>query len=330
MTGAIHPFFDFALHSDIPLPELPPGSRQWGPAGWSLRLRTERPLYPREPDWYELCAGDGGALSVEYGRLGDRYAVRFPGIAAFLVDLRQNSIWGRAEAGVPWETLRHLLLDLVLPAAVGQSGRAVLHASAVRLGERAAVFVGPSGFGKSTLAASFGREGICLADDSVLLAIDGRGAARAIPSYPGLRLWPRSLRGLFRESPPAQTVVHYSRKLRLSGAGPGAPAEGLPLAGIFLLNDPGQQPAARINLGQLSGKEAIMLLLRRCFLLEAGDAAVAASLLRQLGEVLQSGVPLARLAYPRRHGDLPAVRDAVREIAGSGSAGRIDTRCRTE
>jgi hypothetical protein len=57
---------------------------------------------------------------------------------------------------------------IVLPAAMLARGFAALHASAVEIGGRAAVFAGTSGTGKSTMAAALGARGHrYLADDFV-------------------------------------------------------------------------------------------------------------------------------------------------------------------
>lgn len=75
-----------------------------------------------------------------------------------------------------------MLIATALPAALWLQGRYVLHAAAVRLPGRAAAIAiaGPSGIGKSTLAAALVARGAALlADDSV--ALDDDGLASGLP-----------------------------------------------------------------------------------------------------------------------------------------------------
>ena len=91
---------------------------------------------------------------------GSGYRVRFPGIGDYFVSPGQGQIQCQPFSAVPAETLRHLLLDQVVPRMLGQGGELVLHASAVELDDGTGLaFVGPSGAGKSTLASSFQKPG---------------------------------------------------------------------------------------------------------------------------------------------------------------------------
>ena len=88
--------------------------------------------------------------------------------------------------------MRHLLLDQVMPLVLSRD-RLVLHASAVATPAGAAAFIGFTGAGKSTLAASLSAAGFpILSDDCLVIERDGRGFL-ARPFYPGARLWPDSV-----------------------------------------------------------------------------------------------------------------------------------------
>src|SRR5205807_10064457 len=117
--------------------------------------------------------------------------------------------------GTPLETLKHLLLDQVLPLLLSQQGKLVLHASAVAGPGGALAFTGPSGHGKSTLAASFSTNGYELLTDDCLMVEDRNGSIFGTPLYPSLRLYPEVIRTLFPKQPASTPVTHYSSKQRL-------------------------------------------------------------------------------------------------------------------
>jgi hypothetical protein len=85
--------------------------------------------------------------------------------------------------------LRAFLLGAVWGALLHQRGSLVLHGSAVATPQGAVVFVAPSGYGKSTLAAAFQQRGHqVLADDVCAVSSDADGAPQVFPAFPQLRL----------------------------------------------------------------------------------------------------------------------------------------------
>ncbi len=87
--------------------------------------------------------------------------------------------------------VRLFLLGSVMGALMHQRGRLPLHGSAIRLPDgTAAIFMGPSGVGKSTLAAAFRQRGYVVAADDISLIFTGDdGAPLLQPAYPELKLW---------------------------------------------------------------------------------------------------------------------------------------------
>src|SRR3954447_18430377 len=130
---------------------------------------------PLDPDtdvaWFHEWRGRRGPRWLSIGRLprGTRraYLLRFPELADFEVSADARRIVARPAAGLPVDTLRHLLIDQVLPLVTSRHGRLSLHASAVHLpGIGAIAFVGDAGRGKSTLAAALALAGArVVADD---------------------------------------------------------------------------------------------------------------------------------------------------------------------
>src|SRR5690606_8330052 len=158
---------------------------------------------------------------------------------------------------VPPATLRHGLLDQVIPMCLGQLGRQVLHASAVRLADgRVLGFVGQSGLGKSTLAAAFAAAGASiLTDDCLLIEPRGPGFA-AIGNYPGVRLNEDSATRLLGGVGEPGSVAHHSGKSRLPTPPSANRVEGDALSALFLLVEPGDDDA--IQTAPIIGSEDLL------------------------------------------------------------------------
>src|SRR5438093_6285477 len=117
--------FGLALGSEIPLPE-----RQASPeAAIDCRFRmtaatTRAVAAATTPD-----PEDRAWITVE--RCGAGLTLRFPGIAAFAISAGGAEIAGWRARGVPLATVRHLLLDHVLPRVLDLRGALALHAGGV-------------------------------------------------------------------------------------------------------------------------------------------------------------------------------------------------------
>ena len=79
---------------------------------------------------------------------------------------------------------------------LGKQGKLVFHASAIETGSGALVFMGISGRGKSTLAASFATNGFRFLTDDGLTVEEGNSRYQVQPSHPSIRLWQDSQEAL--------------------------------------------------------------------------------------------------------------------------------------
>ncbi len=83
----------------------------------------------------------------------------------------------------------HTLLHAFLPQFLALRGALMLHAACVVISDRAHLFAGASGIGKSTLATGFAQHGFrVLAEDVVRVERQVDGTVIAFPGYPGSRL----------------------------------------------------------------------------------------------------------------------------------------------
>lgn len=271
---------------------------------------------------------DGDDVVLSLAHVAGRHWLRVPGMADFLLTpghAPEPARIGISSAGraLPTETLEHLLLDQILPRSLAQQGELVIHASAVQVGDRTALFAAASGWGKSTLAALLHGHGMqVLSDDCIVLDIDG-GQVCALPTYPSLRLLPDSIDAVGVDANNGAPVSHYSTKQRLH-----VPLQALPPApviAIYLLNDPAD-PAAEIQVNPVHASRCCVAIIRNSFRLDLGDRAGNAHHLAQCSAVARK-VPAFDLHYPRDFSQQAAlvacIRDHLERLAMStGEAAR--------
>jgi len=303
-------FGGLTLASAFPLPELPLAACDCGRVDFRIELQTER-VYPDAADasWRHDWLDPSGDITISAVRLGEHYGLRFPGVAEAWAALHGDiALW--RDPGASIESLRHVLLDQLLPRLIAQRGCLLLHGSLVLTAEgHTCVILGDSGMGKSTLAGAYEHfGGIALTDDCVVLDFDD-GEVRAIPSYPGLRLWPDSLSALFvdQESLP---VAHYSEKQRLARPDTGARMSAR-IDSILVLHDPGDCTAIRID--PLPPQSACMALIGNAFQLDMGDHLNVSRLLRLAADASHR-IPVLALSYPRDYAALPRVVEHIRSL----------------
>ena len=131
---------------------------------------------------------DGDIVSMFY-RVPGGYMLRFPNRADFTIAIEDWTVSCVPVPNVLQEVLSSLYFNQVMPLLDSCDGALVLHASAVSGDGVALAFLGPSGRGKSTLAAGFARHGHpFLTDDGLWLEQEGPFYF-ARPNRPNFRLW---------------------------------------------------------------------------------------------------------------------------------------------
>ena len=296
---------DLALESPIAFPELPPapaGRRDWTVAVERSRRRTA-------PRWSHHWREADGRLWLSIGRAGDEHVLRFARTASFRVSLGRRRITCEGASLLPADTLRHLLLNQVLPLALG-SDRIVLHASAVRLWPGVVAFAGPGGAGKSTLAAALCRAGAAFVTDDAVIVERAAAGCRARAIYGSLRLWPDAAGALFGPRLPPVRVAHYTRKRRIEMGHADLPDEpAAPLAAVCVLDGTrGRSPA--VSLERLPARDAMVALTTASFHLDIHDRERWKRVIDDLAHAAES-IPVFALSYPKR---MPRLAATAREI----------------
>jgi hypothetical protein len=260
--------------------------------------------------WLNHWYSPDGSIWLAFAKLEAGYLLRFPALADFVVSADARAVYCSLQANCPPETIRHLLLNQVIPTVLSHLGKLVLHASACATPQGAMAFMGMSGAGKSTLAASFGLRGFAVLTDDCLLVEEQDGAIMTVPSYPGLRLWPETVTALFEQEPVLQPLAHYTDKRRLlfdqdHVDGPRS------LKAIYVLTQPeNMQDITGVTITPLGASEAFLETVKHTFQLDITDREKLGQAFRQY-EWLAKSVPFFRLAFPREHAFLSAVNMTI-------------------
>lgn len=310
----LHSFANLAIASFLPLPELPETSAH--AVEWRI-TEAAQPLLPRSPlHWSHDWRDAAGRVTLSGARCGDACFLRFPGLAEARLDAEGVALWSAPGAGA--ESVRHVLVDQILPRVLAHHGHLMLHGGAVASADDGGciVVLGESGRGKSTLSATLAaQDGRLLSDDCLRVDLD-RGHARAVASYPGLRLLPDSLVALYGPRAPATSALAgHTDKRRLTTAATALPTPAI--GAIFVLEAPGSGRDIRVE--PLPPQRACIELVRNAFQLDLGDMARMRTQLALAARVARD-VPVYALSYPREYALLPRVAERIRRLARHGAA----------
>ncbi len=279
-----------------------------------LKLGVRDQTTPETAPYHHWVLPDG-SLWTRFFRLREGYLIRFPDLADFEVSSDGSRVQYWSANGVAEETVALLFNNQVRPLALSRQGKLMLHASSVALEGEAVAFVGPSGRGKSTLAASFATHGFpCLTDDGLQVEI-GEDFATLLPSLPSLRLWDDSLRATISADAPRIAPGEYSAKSRVL-AGEHLTFHDAPMkAGAFYFLGEGDSAVATFE--PLRQSEALIEMVRHSFLLDVEQHEILKSNFTALSRLV-SITPCFRLDYPRNYDALAEVRLAIVEHSRAG------------
>lgn len=157
-------------------------------------------------DCPELAADDGSpVVSVRYGGVPEslqepiargvrfqatakEFLLRVDGVARFMVIAGREIVIQREPTATD-DDVRVFLLGSAFGALLHQQGLLPFHGSAIEVKSTAVAFLGPSGVGKSTLAAALARRGYRVMADDVAAVSVRDGEAMLVPGYPQLKIW---------------------------------------------------------------------------------------------------------------------------------------------
>ena len=249
-----------------------------------------------------------GTLWTQFFRTATGYLLRFPDLADFEVSADARTVNCIPAPGTSEHTAQHLYLNQVLPLALSKQGKLVFHASAVDVGGAAVAFMGASGKGKSTLAASFATSGQRFLTDDGLMIQAAAAGYEVMPSHPSIRLWQDSEAALIAPDTPTAPALEFTSKSRFL-AGDTIPFcdAPRPLRRICFLGD---GSAADVRFTRIGPAEALIELVKHSFLLDIEASDLLAAHFDELSRLASLPI-VSRLDYPRRYAALAEVRQAI-------------------
>ena len=295
------------FQSNVSVPEVVPDDQETPEFTFELSPDPWRPLQPHR--WLNHWYLEDGSKWLSFARIESGYLLRFPALADFTVSLDGQSICCHLRNECPPETMRHLLLNQVIPITLSQLGKLVLHASACATPRGVMAFMGTTGMGKSTLAASFGLQGFPILTDDCLLVEKHDDKIACVSSYTGLRLWPESVSALFEQEPELQPMAHYTDKKRVLFDQ--ATLEGAHfLKSVYVLTQANDEQGNGVTIIPLSSSEALFEIIKHTFQLDVTDQQRLGQAFKRY-EWLARSIPFFRLTYPRNHAFLPTVQTTI-------------------
>jgi hypothetical protein len=261
--------FGLRVDSEIAMAISSVDSAAGDEAAWIVRYagRAHEVPEPDGPVFYERrcyapCHNGDTVIRVYRGPGGSWLWGNGIGTFHVLPGARQVNAYIEQEADERF--VGNMVLGYLSAFVLHQLGHATLHASAVVTTHGAVVFMGPSGRGKSTMAAAFLRRGASLLTDDVLrLYVEG-DSVYGVPSFPVMKLWDPSLEcalDLHEELPDVAATV--PKKIIGMEGRFGFNHRPVPIRGFYVLNryendvDPGNE----VTVTRISGQASLKTLL---------------------------------------------------------------------
>jgi hypothetical protein len=233
----------------------------------SIALQGAIPAGPGDPDVVVRVGEaprslpDATVAGPNWVIAGDPFLLTVPDVARYMI-IAGREIRFELEPGVELADAQVYLLGTAFGLLQHQRGRMVLHASAVAVGDKAALFSGPSGAGKSTLAAALNRRGYpCVSDD--VCGIDfSSGAPVVLPDGRMLKLWSDTVSHLEMGERQGPAIRQRLNKYYIEPESTAVDRE-LSVAAVYVLRVAG--PELKAGVSRLGNADAAVLLRRNAY-----------------------------------------------------------------
>ena len=298
--------YGVSIRSEIPLP-LP---RSPQPALFELEIRSSKePLTRSVRQGIQLEEHLPSILDV--GSLSDgSHYVGLRGVGEILVASDGRSIVCYPFPQSNWESFNVYLLAQALSFSLVKIGFEPLHASAVVVADRTAVFLGDCGVGKSTLLAAFLQAGHRLLTDDLLVLGVSHGELVAYPGSPRIKLFPQVAQRCLGHALGGVPMNPQTKKLIIPLEESRVSTEAQHVSAIYALAPPAESAGMEIQITRMSEREAFVNLLASTFNYRVLDPP---RLRRQFEatQLIARKQLVKRLCYPRSLEYLPLVIKAV-------------------
>ncbi len=250
-----------------------------------------------------------GRTWFESARAPGFYIMSWQGVADFAVRDDGLEIHYNVDGRTPWAVVQAYLLNQVLSQALLQRGRDALHGVACEAGGKAFLFVGGSGFGKSTLLSQLLLRGLRFVSDD-LLVLSGKGNSVSVcRGLSRMKLYPDAIAAsgiAFDEQIPMNPYTDKS--VCFLSDDMVAQKTQLPVAGIYVID---QTPSDTVCIRSLVGIEKFTALASNIF--NSLETDLSRSRVGFNSIHSWSGIPVWSLSYPRNLKKLPSLADRLFE-----------------
>jgi hypothetical protein len=226
---------------------------------------------------------------------------RIPNIARF--QLRAgNEITFEAENGTPIEDVAPFLAGSAFGALLHQRGLVVLHASAVRVADKAVLFCGPSGAGKSTIAAVLAKRSYPLVADD-FCAIDLGAVPMVQPDARQLKLWSVAIERLGLGANCGAPVYRRADKYFVEPNE--ASDEPLPIGAVYVLWETHPPPTSCVE--PLKPVDAVARLIQNAYRPQMTSGMDQRAQYFKAAAAIANAAQIFRLTRPQNLADLPDI-----------------------
>lgn len=255
----------------------------------------------------------------------DRQFMHWNAVGTFcIVDAQTVQI--EPSDGVSDHLISQAFLGLVMSLVLERRGVLCLHASAVSVNNRAVIFLGDKGAGKSTTSGALLMRGhVPITDD--LVAVGDLGTEPAMPTvrpgFASMKLWPDSVDALALDADASDRMIHPS----VAKVQKRMPAEIAPqpvaMGALMVLRRDAE--CARPQAIRKPSHEALQVVLRFTFMARYGETRLGREHLAQHMKrcaAVVANVPVYELMFPADLSRLTEVAEAIEMLMIDGSQGR--------
>src|ERR1051326_5999853 len=286
----------FKIVSDIELPELLPWIGQCRPLDTLFFRIGKIPDELRNSDLASDSAHPGGGVYL--ATLGQQGKV-------LVKDGREFLIEPTGDADLT--AIRAAFMGPLQAILWHQRGLIPLHASAIAVNARTVALAGPSGVGKSTLAAAFAIRGHAVLSDDICI-VNTREGPTVLPSTPRLRLWRQALDHFSIPLDGLPRALSRSEKYLIEGNW--IDAEQRQLGAVILLS---RGTCRKVTIRRVRGRSAFSSLQDVVHMFGiARSLGFEAAIFTALGQMFDAGVTVWELSVPE---DLACLEQAVEEVS---------------
>jgi hypothetical protein len=279
----------------------------------TLRVSGRATITPPGRAPFEARLADGRVWRRHWSE-PDRLVVHFVGVV--VVEVQDNSALVVFDRPLSEQMEQHLLLDHILPLVLARAGEVVLHGGVISRSDLAAVLIGSTGAGKSTLTAFAGQQGWVVGGDDGAVVTPTRPPL-VEPTYTTVRLTPAgaTLLGIAPETGSA-----VLGKMRVQQERP-FQQKPVPLLLIALLHPVGADHAARWE--RVEGVEAHALLLGSTFHADFSGSHLP-QVVSALGSIVET-TRVGRLVVPRGLDGLAGAEQVLRDLLDDSGVDAADS-----